>query len=187
MWLLNATAGYAMKVPAVVLGPPTPEQHSADVSDTSSEEMAETSPCCVSLGSPPVDEDAMHITTLSAQFGSLCEHHMLPFYGTIQLALRSRSKGAVFDESLFQYVVHMYSKRLQVQERLTQQIAEAAYTMFGVDSLMVVCQSAHMCMVARGVEEHASSTTTTAARGAWTADATARQHVLQMLVPRKCK
>lgn len=70
----------------------------------------------------------------------------------------------------------------QVQERLSHQVADAAAAVLGAAAVLVVVDSAHMCMVARGVEKHASTTLTTAARGAWQADAGARVVAMEALL-----
>jgi GTP cyclohydrolase I len=69
-----------------------------------------------------------------------------------------------------------------VQERLSQQVAESALDALGAASVLVVCESTHMCMVARGVEKHASSTVTTACRGGWAAAPAARAAALERLM-----
>ena len=100
------------------------------------------------------------------RFASQCEHHMLPFYGNVHVCLRgSRDAAAALTPELVRDVVDMYSCRLQVQERITHQVADALAQLVGDAELVVVCDSAHMCMVARGVEKHASSTMTIARRG----------------------
>lgn len=72
--------------------------------------------------------------------------------------------------------------RPQVQERLSHQVADAALGALGAASVLVVVDSAHMCMVARGVEKHASTTLTTAARGHWAADVAARTSAMEALL-----
>ena len=148
--------------------------------------------------------DSSTIAVLSVKFSSQCEHHLLPFYGTVKIGY-SRPSAAVsaaasavsasgecsttqhdVEEALTR-VIEVFSRRLQVQERLTQQIADAAAAVVvgsgnGVDDVMVLCESAHMCMVARGVEEHASSTITTAVRGGWAEDAVERGKALRRIL-----
>ena len=128
---------------------------------------------------------AAGISTAVLRFASQCEHHLLPFYGTLRLAYTTPAgSGGSSGESAaaLAHIVEMFSKRLQVQERLTQQVADAAAAVLGAEAVLVVCESAHMCMVARGVEKHASTTLTTAARGAWATDAAARALPLQLLL-----
>jgi GTP cyclohydrolase I len=116
------------------------------------------------------------------QFMSQCEHHMLPFHGTlhIQYLLPVRSSSSVCGSSSSQQqplsdrealqLVQCYTKRLQVQERITQQVASAVQRLLQPAGVMVVVQAVHMCMVARGVENHAGSTSTRAALGVYEAD-----------------
>lgn len=120
----------------------------------------------------------------STQFTSQCEHHLLPFYGSIQVAYMLPSGGEkIYNAvSFLEKVVMAFSRRLQVQERLTQQVAEAVAHGFRVKGALVICESAHMCMVARGVEKHASSTMTTAARGVWAESPDARKSVMKLLL-----
>jgi GTP cyclohydrolase I len=109
------------------------------------------------------------VQTFVCRFVSQCEHHLLPFYGTLKVAYAwgGGGGGAAAAAAALAHIVAVFSRRLQVQERLTQQVADAAAAALGAADLLVVCESAHMCMVARGVEEHASATVTTAARGGW--------------------
>lgn len=123
------------------------------------------------------------VQVFATRFVSQCEHHLLPFYGSLKVAYAT-GPGVhcpVEQTDQLQHVVRMFSRRLQVQERLTQQVAQAVQDI-GCGSLLVLCESTHMCMVARGVEEHASTTITTATRGQWAADATTRAAALQLLL-----
>ena len=124
------------------------------------------------------------LSVLSVRFTSQCEHHLLPFYGTIKIGytLSSTACSATQAAALSQ-VVEVFSRRLQVQERLTQQIADAAAAVVGPEQdVLVLCESAHMCMVARGVEEHASATLTTGARGLFAENGGARRKALEILL-----
>lgn len=104
-------------------------------------------------------------------FVSQCEHHMLPFYGAVHIAyiLRCTDCGAAVGEKLtheeVEQVVAAFTQRLQVQERITQQIVEAVADLTGAAGVLVVVRAAHMCMVARGVENHAGTTLSRAAVG----------------------
>jgi GTP cyclohydrolase I len=119
-----------------------------------------------------------------AQFSSQCEHHLLPFYGTLYIVVHgSRSCSPALSPALVQDIVNLYSRRLQIQERITHEVAEAVQSLCGPDDgLMVVCDSAHMCMVARGVEKHASSSVTSAARGVFEVDKRLQMAVLEQIV-----
>lgn len=120
-----------------------------------------------------------------AQFVSQCEHHLLPFYGAIYIVVHgdARSSGAALTPAMVQDLVDLYARRLQIQERITHQVVDAVAALCGAgDNLMVVCDSAHMCMVARGVEKHGSSSVTSAARGPWEADKHLQMAVLEQIV-----
>ena len=86
----------------------------------------------------------------------MCEHHMLPFYGTIQIAYVPN--GRVFGISKLVRVVEKFSKRLQIQERITKNIADELYAQ-GVKGVAVVADAEHLCMKMRGVKNDAKVTT----------------------------
>lgn len=334
-WLLSATAGYRMQPPgccrgaacaggcsgssspvaASELGPPTPDEHSPDPSDASSDDMSAEMPFILGMrevegtpasgagglaaGQPLQQQHEQHaqwpqqdgLQAFATHFSSQCEHHLLPFYGTLRLAYLPGGAGsasAACDPACLRRqlgrIVEMFARRLQVQERLTHQVADAgalllrvlggkgertvclivnggrqaagldcdksrplqislqatgccctcilpcsspttdnlapssrhenilprsaasrasvpsaaphlaaplphpplaataAMSALGARAVLVAVESAHMCMVARGVEKHASTTLTTAARGEWEADAAARAAALEALV-----
>ncbi len=119
------------------------------------------------------------VLQFSLRFSSQCEHHMLPFHGTARVAVVGARHRT--DKAVIRQAVEMFSWRLQIQERLTQQIADAVQHMAESMGVMVVCEAAHMCMVARGVEKHASSTITLATRGQAATDPALRHQLLLQL------
>jgi GTP cyclohydrolase IA len=98
-------------------------------------------------------EDTDAIVAKDIQFYSMCEHHMLPFYGKIQIAYIPSSIS--FDNTKLTYVVEKYARRLQIQERLTRQIADEIIGM-GVKGVSVIVEAKHLCMKMRGVRNDSS-------------------------------
>ncbi len=98
-------------------------------------------------------------------FFSLCEHHLLPFYGKVHVAYIP--KGQITGLSKVARVVDIFSHRLQVQERMTQQIVDCIQRTLEPMGVMVVIEAEHMCMQMRGVEKQHSVTTTSAFSGAF--------------------
>ena len=101
-------------------------------------------------------EDSETVVAKNIQFYSMCEHHMLPFYGTIQIAYVPN--GRVFGISKLVRVVEKFTKRLQIQERITKNIADELYSQ-GVKGVAVVADAEHLCMKMRGVKNDAKVTT----------------------------
>jgi len=92
------------------------------------------------------------------QFSSMCEHHLMPFFGNIHIAYIPN--GKVVGLSKLARCVETYARRLQLQEQLTNQICEAIYTNLNAKGVMVVCEAEHTCMTCRGVRKMGSKTVT---------------------------
>jgi GTP cyclohydrolase I len=104
-----------------------------------------------------VDYDEMVIVK-GIEFYSMCEHHMLPFYGVAHVAYIP--SGKVIGLSKIPRIVEMYSRRLQVQERMTLQIADFIQEVLKPKGVAVVVEGKHLCMMMRGVKKHEASMTT---------------------------
>ena len=114
------------------------------------------------------------------EFYSLCEHHLLPFYGRVHIAYLP--DGQVLGLSKFARITEMFARRLQIQENLTQQIAQAVQEVTKARGVAVVIDSAHMCMMMRGIEKQNSTTRTVSFLGEFKTDKDARREFL-MAVP----
>lgn len=102
-------------------------------------------------------EDSDVVVARDIQFYSMCEHHMLPFYGKVHIAYSPN--GRVFGISKLVRVVEKYAKRLQIQERITKNIADELHSR-GVRGVAVFTDAEHLCMMMRGVRNHAKMTST---------------------------
>lgn len=112
-------------------------------------------------------------------FASLCEHHMLPFLGKAHVAYLPR--GRVVGLSKLARVVDVYSRRLQVQERMTTQVATALQQGLQPAGVAVVIEATHMCMVMRGVKKPNAVTVTSAMLGAFRDDPSTRAEVMKLI------
>src|SRR5580704_13526541 len=110
---------------------------------------------------------------------SLCEHHMLPFFGKCHVAYIPDKK--VVGLSKIPRLVNMFARRLQIQERLTAQIAQAIQTCIKPLGVGVVIEARHMCMVMRGVEKQNSQTVTSAMLGAFRENVQTREEFLSLI------
>ena len=110
---------------------------------------------------------------------SLCEHHLLPFYGKAHVAYLP--KGRIIGLSKLPRIVEVFARRLQVQERLTTQVADALDAALQPYGTAVVIEAAHLCMMMRGVEKQNSRTVTSALTGAFRRDPKCRNEFLDLL------
>jgi len=127
-----------------------------------------------------VDYDEMVIVK-DVEFYSLCEHHLLPFYGRAHIAYIPN--GKVVGLSKIPRIVDVFARRLQVQERLTQQIAEAIETAIHPQGVAVVLEAQHLCMMMRGVQKQESATVTSAMLGAFKTQPQTRTEFLTLVRP----
>ncbi len=112
-------------------------------------------------------------------FYSLCEHHMLPFYGVCHVAYIPN--GKIVGLSKLPRIVEMYSRRLQVQERLTREIGDMINKMLQPKGVAVVTEAKHLCMMMRGVEKQNSVATASCMLGNFKADEKTRQEFLKLI------
>ncbi|MFM1891977.1 MAG: hypothetical protein RLZ44_1054 [Pseudomonadota bacterium] len=113
------------------------------------------------------------------EFYSLCEHHMLPFFGRAHVAYLPN--GRVVGLSKVARVVDVFARRLQVQERLTTQVADALMSTLNPHGVAVVMEASHTCMMMRGVQKQNSTTVTSAMRGSFEQDARTRGEFMSLL------
>jgi GTP cyclohydrolase I len=113
------------------------------------------------------------------EFYSLCEHHLLPFFGRMHVAYLPSDR--IIGLSKIPRLAELFARRFQVQERLTEQVADALMELLRPKGVVVMAEARHLCMAMRGVETQHSFTTTRALRGAYATDAQARQEVISML------
>ncbi len=113
------------------------------------------------------------------EFFSLCEHHMLPFFGKIHVAYLPKEK--VVGLSKIPRIVDIFARRLQLQERLTQEIAQSLHDVLDPLGVGVVCEARHFCMMMRGVEKQHSGAVTSAMLGAFRDRKTTRDEFLSLI------
>jgi len=113
------------------------------------------------------------------EFFSLCEHHLLPFFGKVHVAYIPRQK--VIGLSKIPRIVDMFARRLQIQERMTQQIARTLHETLAPVGVGVVCEARHFCMMMRGVEKQHSGAVTSAMLGAFRSQKETRDEFLSLV------
>jgi GTP cyclohydrolase IA len=111
---------------------------------------------------------------------SMCEHHMLPFFGKVHIAYIPN--GRIVGLSKLPRVVEVFSRRLQVQERMTEQLASELMRVLRPHGVGVVIEAAHLCMMMRGVEKQNSKTITSAMKGVFLDDLRTREEFLRLAV-----
>lgn len=112
---------------------------------------------------------------------SLCEHHLAPFIGKAHVAYIPGTDGRVIGLSKFARLVDGYARRLQVQERLTSQIADAMQSSLDPKGVMVVIEAEHLCMSMRGVKQAGSTTVTSAVRGLFRTNISTREEAMRFI------
>lgn len=115
------------------------------------------------------------------EFYSLCEHHILPFFGTVSIGYVPAEGGKVLGVSKLARMTDLFARRLQVQERLTQQIAQAIEEAVHPKGVAVVVEALHLCMAARGVAKQRARMTTSEMRGVFRDNPAARAEMMALL------
>ncbi|MEQ1947911.1 MAG: GTP cyclohydrolase I FolE [Bryobacteraceae bacterium] len=118
------------------------------------------------------------VVVKNIEFFSMCEHHMLPFFGRVHVAYLPKDK--VIGLSKLPRIVDMFARRLQVQERMTQQIAEAIAEVVSPRGVGVLCEAQHFCMMMRGVEKQHSDTVTSTMLGGFRRNKATRDEFLAL-------
>ena len=114
-------------------------------------------------------------------FYSMCEHHLLPFYGVTHVGYIPNSDGRVVGISKLARVVEIVARRPQLQERMTSQIADAIYDGIKPEGVAIVTQAEHLCMVMRGIKKPGSTIITSAVRGIFRSKSKTRAEFLSLL------
>ena len=126
------------------------------------------------------DTGANHMIVLRGiEVYSMCEHHLLPFFGTCAIGYIAKRK--VLGVSKLARIVDVYARRLQIQERLTEQVADAVLEASGAEGVGVVFRCRHLCMMMRGVEKQNSEMVTSAMLGSFRSDEKVRQEFLSLV------
>ncbi|MDE6311903.1 MAG: GTP cyclohydrolase I FolE [Muribaculaceae bacterium] len=124
-------------------------------------------------------EGSRMVIVKDIEFYSMCEHHVLPFFGRVSVGYIP--DGKIVGLSKLARLVNVYARRLQVQERLTAQICHAVSEAVGASGVIVTCTAEHLCMKMRGVEKQDSATTTVEYSGRFAEDASLREEFFRQL------
>lgn len=124
-------------------------------------------------------EGAELVVVKDVEFYSLCEHHLLPFFGRVHIAYLPDQ--TILGLSKFGRIVDMFARRLQVQERFTSEVVDAVEQALQPKGVAVVSEASHLCMMMRGVQKQGATTRTLVTRGAFKDDVQLRQEVLDQL------
>jgi GTP cyclohydrolase I len=119
------------------------------------------------------------VVVKNIEFFSMCEHHLLPFFGKVHVAYLPKDK--VIGLSKIPRIVNMFARRLQLQERLTQQVAEAVAEVISPRGVGVLAEASHFCMMMRGVEKQHSSTVTSTMLGNFRSSKATRDEFLSLV------
>src|SRR5215213_2429612 len=131
------------------------------------------------IGTAVFEEDHHNMVLVKdIEMYSMCEHHLLPFFGKVHVAYIPN--GRIVGLSKLPRVVEVFARRLQVQERLTEQIASAIMDTLEPEGVGVVIEAYHLCMMMRGVEKQNSKTITSAVRGLFRSDQRTREEFLTL-------
>lgn len=127
----------------------------------------------------PACPDAGIVVERDIAFASLCEHHLLPFYGTVSISYLPGRR--VVGLSKLARLVEIYARRLQIQENMTEEIASALMENLDCQGVVVRVRARHMCLMMRGVERRESETVTMTAKGLFKTDEVARREALSLM------
>lgn len=134
----------------------------------------------------PIEHDEM-VMVRDIPFTSLCEHHLVPFLGVAHVAYIPNASGTITGLSKLARLVDGYARRLQVQERLTTDIANALERSLEPRGVVVVIEAEHLCMTMRGIKKPGTSTVTSAVRGIFRTDVSARAEAMAFVQGRRQK